>query len=75
MRGEWGNLQIVSGHWADVYVDGRLKGRAPMRRLSLPVGKHVVELRGNPGIKDYRIEVVIRAGETVEVEARSVPVE
>ncbi|WNG60757.1 hypothetical protein F0U59_43170 [Archangium gephyra] len=74
-EGRVGTLRVVSGHWADVYVDGKRKGRAPMGSISLPVGKHVVELRGNPRIKDYRVEGVIKAGETWEVVAESIPVD
>ena len=65
----------MTSYWADVYVDGKRKGRAPMAPISLPVGKHVVELRGNPGMKDYRVEGVIKAGETWEVVAESIPVD
>lgn len=57
-----------------MYVDGKRMGRAPMKPLLLPAGTHVIELRGNPNVKDYRTEVVIRAGQTVKVEARSIPV-
>ncbi|AKJ07013.1 PEGA domain-containing protein [Archangium gephyra] len=69
-----GQLRIVTNYWADVYVDGKRKGRAPTPPISLPAGKHVVELRGNPRVKDYRIEVVIKAGERLEVVAESTPV-
>ncbi|WP_375767603.1 PEGA domain-containing protein [Archangium gephyra] len=74
-KGGTGTLRLVTRHWASVYVDGKRKGRAPMPPISLPAGKHVVELRDNPSVKDYRTEVVITAGQTLEVAVKSVPVD
>lgn len=73
-EGGLGTLRLQMKYWADVYVDGKRRGRAPMPPISLPVGRHVIELRGNPNIKDYRTEVVIRAGESLSLTPEPKPV-
>jgi hypothetical protein len=73
-EGGVGTLRLQVKYWADVYVDGKRRGRAPMASFSLPAGRHVIELRGNPNYKDYRAEVVIRAGESLSLTPEPQPV-
>ena len=64
-----GSLQLVSACWSSVYIDGELRGRAPLRPVSLSVGAHLLELRGNPAVETYRTRFLIRAGKTLELVA------
>ncbi|WNG54875.1 protein kinase [Archangium gephyra] len=61
-----GSLQIVSECWADVYIDGKRRGRAPMPPLSLPAGAHSLGLLGNLKVAKHRATIVIKPGETLE---------
>ncbi len=58
--------------WGNVYIDGKLRGRAPMKPISLPAGRHKLELRDNPTMK-YEADVVIRPAETTDLVARCWP--
>ncbi|MFY0528968.1 PEGA domain-containing protein [Archangium gephyra] len=73
-EGGEGTLRLRVKYWADVYVDGKRRGRAPIPPFSLPAGRHVIELRGNPNYKDYRAEVVIKAGESLSLTPEPKPV-
>jgi serine/threonine-protein kinase len=61
-----GSLQLVSECWADVYIDGRRRGRAPMPPLPLPAGTHTLGLLGNLKVAKHRATIVIKPGETLE---------
>jgi predicted Ser/Thr protein kinase/cytoskeletal protein RodZ len=62
-----GMLQIVSDLSAEIYVDGELKGSAPLTSpIALPEGQHTITFK-RPGYKPYDKTVVIRAGETHSV--------
>ncbi|OJT17897.1 hypothetical protein BO221_43670 [Archangium sp. Cb G35] len=63
-----GTLRIVSKCWAEVYIDGKLRGEAPMPPRALSAGRHAITLLGNSGWK-HRAEIVIKAGQTFEYEA------
>ena len=49
------------GGWAEVYVAGELRGTSPTR-LTLPVGRHTIELRPRGGPTRVRRSVEVRAG-------------
>ncbi len=59
----------VSGGWADIYVDGALRGRTP-RQLQVPAGRHDVELRPGGASPGQHQTVNVRAGATSRVTAR-----
>ncbi|ATB31041.1 serine/threonine-protein kinase [Melittangium boletus] len=60
-----GTLQFVSLCWANLYVDGKPRGRMPETKvLSLSPGKHRVELRGNKAITNRSGTITIRSGAT-----------
>lgn len=52
------------GGWADIFVGGESRGRTPTR-LTLPVGRQVLELRPGDGSPPQRVTVVVRE-DTVE---------
>ena len=56
---------------AEVYVDGRLVGRAPLS-LSLEAGLHEVRLLA-PGYAEYRARVEVRPEETLRLSVELVP--
>ena len=59
-----GTLHVGTPVWADVYVDGELRGRAPNQsRYALSPGPHQVEAR-KPDCTPFRTEVVIHAEQT-----------
>jgi serine/threonine protein kinase len=61
-----GKLLLIVRAWADIWVDGKQKGRVPpLNELELPVGRHELRLV-NPSLKPYRAVVTISAGETLE---------
>jgi serine/threonine-protein kinase len=66
--GEPGILRLQSPCWGYVYIDNELKGRAPPMKptISLPAGKHKLELRGNPNAADYAADIVIRPAQTTK---------
>jgi eukaryotic-like serine/threonine-protein kinase len=68
-----GSLQIVSACWADVYIDGKRRGRAPIRPLSLPAGPHTLGLLGNLKVAKHRATIIIKPGETLEYTAPCQP--
>lgn len=57
---------------AEVYVDGRLQGRTPLR-VSLEAGRHEVRVAA-PGYGEYRAQVEVRPGESVRLGVELVPV-
>ena len=59
----------VTGGWADIYVDGELRGRTP-RQLQVPAGRHDVELRAGGASPGQHQTVNVRAGATSRVTAR-----
>ena len=56
----------VTGGWADIYIDGTLRGHTP-RQLSVPAGRHEVELRPNGSPPGIRRVVVVRPGASTRV--------
>lgn len=53
--------------WADIYIDGTLKGRSPpLARVALSAGTHNVELY-HPRFKTFVQEVSVDAGETLVI--------
>jgi serine/threonine-protein kinase len=65
-RSTVGTLQIVSRCWANVYVDGKPKGRAPRPPITLSAGLHRLRLVGNRTIQNPEGDIEIKAGETFE---------
>ncbi|MGE0801414.1 MAG: protein kinase [Lautropia sp.] len=64
-----GNAQVLLAvkPWAEVRVDGVVRGvTPPVRQLTLPAGKHVIELR-NPSAPPVRKTITVKAGERVVV--------
>lgn len=57
---------------AEVYLDGRLAGRAPLR-VSLEAGLHEVRVLA-PGYAEYRAQVEVRPAETLRLYVELVPV-
>lgn len=57
---------------AEVYLDGRFAGRAPLR-VSLEAGLHEVRVLA-PGHAEYRAQVEVRPGETLRLLVELVPV-
>ena len=57
------NLQIDDG-WAEVYFRGKKVGRAPVRGLQLPVGKHRLRLYNPRSKKQKLLDVEVVTGET-----------
>jgi hypothetical protein len=57
-----GTLDVATpGGWADVFVAGRRVGRSPCR-VSLPAGRHVVELRPFGAATSFRTPVDVPSG-------------
>ena len=61
---------VTQGGWGVVYVNGRNHGETPAR-ITLPAGRHVLEVRPNDRRPGRRVPILIRAGETRRV---SVPI-
>ncbi|MFN3199382.1 MAG: protein kinase domain-containing protein [Bradymonadia bacterium] len=60
-----GTLALFTSPWANVYVDGKHKGRTPyLKQLKLGAGNHTLELR-NPGKGTYTETIRIKAGSTL----------
>jgi serine/threonine protein kinase len=57
-------VSITGGSEAEVYIDGRSRGRAPLT-WQAPVGKHVVSLRPMSRFTPTLIEVTVTPGATV----------
>ncbi|WP_375770804.1 serine/threonine protein kinase [Archangium gephyra] len=72
-RSTTGTFQLISGCWADVYIDGKLRGRAPIRPVTLSAGTHKLSLIGNPKIKNHRTEIQIPEGDKFEYTAPCQP--
>jgi serine/threonine protein kinase len=65
-NGPPGTLRLMPVAWADIYVNGQLKGHLPQdNELDLPPGRYQLELR-KPGFKTYRAAVSIKSDETTE---------
>ncbi|WP_337844547.1 PEGA domain-containing protein [Thermus sp.] len=58
---------------AEVYMDGRLVGRTPLR-LSLPAGSYEVLLQA-PGYAAYQARLEVRPGETLRLSADLLPLQ
>ncbi|MFY0525743.1 protein kinase domain-containing protein [Archangium gephyra] len=69
-----GWLRVIAAKcWTDVYVDSKRRGRAPIYSLPLPSGPHVLGLLGNPRVKRHEEDIVIKPGETLEINAPCMP--
>ena len=62
-----GTVRIRVLPWADVEVDGELKGTTPLRPLTLSAGTHVIRFR-HPDFRPLIKRVTIRGDETLTVE-------
>lgn len=72
-----GGLRVLAPTvaWAEVLVDGKKVGSTPTRRISVPSGRHKVEVRCVPDVCApartlYRQTVTIEPGKTSRVDAR-----
>jgi len=62
-----GHVQVATlGAWADIYVRGQRVNRTP-RRIALPAGQHVIELRPMGMAPGVRKRVTVRAGRTTRL--------
>ena len=52
----------IDDSWAEVYLRGKLVGRAPNSALELPVGTHTLLLKNPPSGRETTIEVQVEAG-------------
>lgn len=59
--GNMATLQLTVTPWADVWVDGKKRGRTPMKPLKLRPGKHVIKLENT--------EWHVKRTDTVELQA------
>jgi serine/threonine protein kinase len=64
-----GTLTVSAVPWADVWVDGALLGRTPLRGRPLPPGVHALELRCPPLGRTLTREVRVREDESTRVSA------
>jgi serine/threonine protein kinase len=62
-----GTVRIRVLPWADVEVDGEMKGTTPLRPLSLSAGNHVLRFR-HPDFRPLIKRITVRANETLAVE-------
>jgi serine/threonine protein kinase len=54
-----GVFKLAVQPWANVYVDGTLKGvTPPLKRLTLPEGKHQIRLV-NPSFPDHTVDIIV----------------
>jgi serine/threonine protein kinase len=54
-----GVFKLAVQPWANVYVDGTLKGVSPpLKRLMLPEGKHQIRLV-NPSFPDHTVDIIV----------------
>lgn len=72
-----GGLRVLAPTvaWAEVLVDGKKVGSTPTRRISVPSGRHKVEVRCVPDVCApartlYRQTITIEPGKTSRVDAR-----
>ncbi len=64
-----GSVAIAVSPWGEVYVDGQAKGVAPpLTRLTLPVGKHKVEIRN--GDESYVANVEVSTEKEAKISHR-----
>ena len=65
-----GVVQLAVSPWAEVLVDGRVRGvTPPLTELEISPGRHVIELR-NPGAEPVVRRIEVRAGEKVRIQHR-----
>jgi serine/threonine-protein kinase len=62
-----GLLQLRVRPWAEVVIDGTVVGQTPLRPVSLPPGRHTVQLR-HPDFKPLTRKVTIESGSTFRLE-------
>ena len=62
-----GTVRIRVLPWADVEVDGELKGATPLRPLALSAGSHILRFR-HPDFRPLIKRITVRADETLTVE-------
>lgn len=61
-----GRLSVAVFPWGDVWIDGKLRGRAPVRNVALPPGRHKVSAgQGEP----WKTQVVrLKAGQRRDIQ-------
>jgi hypothetical protein len=61
-----GSVSIAVSPWGEVFVDGQSKGVAPpLSKLSLPVGKHKIEIKN--GDDSYAVNIDVNTEKDVKV--------
>ena len=64
-----GGVQIAVSPWGEVYVDGQNKGiTPPLTKLSLPIGKHKIEIKN--GDDSYAVTVEVNTEKEVKIAYR-----
>jgi serine/threonine-protein kinase len=66
-RTSQGTVRIRVLPWADVEVDGELKGTTPLRPLAISAGSHILRFR-HPDFRPLIKRITVRADETLTVE-------
>lgn len=67
---ETGEVRVQVQPWAEVWVDGKKYGVSPpLLHITLPVGKHALELR-NANLAPYKRAVTVNAQKPITVEHR-----
>ena len=67
-----GYLDVLAAETADVYIDGKLTGKTPLKAHALPAGTHVVQLlRGSKSLFAQNVE--IPEGQIATVDVRGTP--
>lgn len=61
-----GFLKVLVKPWAKVYIDGIYKGTTPFKPVIIKQGNHVLTLK-NPQAEEWKKDVIIKTGETLEV--------
>jgi hypothetical protein len=61
-----GTLALNAIPWAEVWIDGQMKGETPIGSLVMPIGVHEVVFR-HPELGEKRTSVTVTAGKLVKV--------
>lgn len=61
-----GTLALNAVPWAEVWIDGEMKGETPIGSLSIPIGVHEIVFR-HPELGEKRSSVTVTAGKLVKV--------
>lgn len=63
-----GRLSVNAQPWAEISIDGQVRGETPLANLSVPVGPHEIVFR-HPELGERRQTVIVRADQIARVSA------